>query len=203
MYRSFFKRFFDLLVSLILFIGLLPLFLLVTVLLLLLQKDNPFFFQIRPGKDGKLFTLIKFKTMHDRKDAAGDMLPDEERFTVLGPFLRKFSLDEIPQLLNVIAGDMSLVGPRPLLPEYLSLYNNYQARRHEVLPGITGWAQINGRNAISWESKFEYDHWYLDHISLSTDVKIILLTLKKVIARKDVNADSKVTMKKFTGTPNT
>jgi lipopolysaccharide/colanic/teichoic acid biosynthesis glycosyltransferase len=172
-------------------------------MLLIDLKSTPFFLQTRPGKKGKLFTLIKFRTMTDQKDAVGNLLPDTERFTSLGRALRRFSLDEIPQLFNVILGDMSLVGPRPLLVEYLPLYNTTQARRHEVLPGITGWAQVNGRNAISWQTKFEYDCWYVDHISFKTDLKIIFLTIKKVIAGDGVNAGTLITMEKFTGTPNT
>jgi lipopolysaccharide/colanic/teichoic acid biosynthesis glycosyltransferase len=203
MYKSIFKRILDLFVSLVGFIVLLPVFFIIAVLLLIDLRGNPFFFQVRPGKRMKLFTLVKFRTMNEAKDAAGNLLPDAERVTSLGKVLRKTSLDEIPQLLNVIIGDMSLVGPRPLLTEYLPLYNASQARRHEVLPGITGWAQVNGRNMISWKSKFEYDCWYVDHISFGTDIRIIFLTLKKVVEGDGVNAGNQVTMEKFTGTPNT
>lgn len=203
MYKLICKRIFDLTVSVVLFVVLFPLFLLITLLVLLEQRGNPFFFQMRPGKGGKLFRLIKFRTMHDLKDAESKLLPDAQRFTTIGRMLRSSSLDEIPQLLNVISGEMSLVGPRPLLPEYLPLYNSFQARRHEVLPGITGWAQVNGRNAINWQLKFEYDCWYVDHVSFKTDLKIIWLTFQKVIGAEGVNAGKEVTMEKFTGTPNT
>lgn len=203
MYKLIYKRLFDLTVSVLLFIGLFPLFLLIACLLSLEQKGSAFFVQARPGKNGKLFRLIKFRTMHDQKDAAGILLPDAQRFTFLGRLLRRSSLDEIPQLLNVMAGEMSLVGPRPLLEEYLPLYNAFEARRHEVLPGITGWAQVNGRNAISWQLKFAYDCWYVDHVSFKTDLKIIWLTFQKVSGGEGVNAGKEITMEKFTGTPNT
>jgi undecaprenyl phosphate N,N'-diacetylbacillosamine 1-phosphate transferase len=199
MYRSFFKRIFDFTTALILFVLLLPFFVVVAILVPLATGEQPFFFQVRPGKKKKLFRLIKFKSMNEKKDANGNLLPDAERFTAFGAFLRKTSLDEIPQLLNVLKGDMSLVGPRPLLVEYLSLYNTIQSRRHEVLPGITGWAQVNGRNAISWEKKFEYDVWYVDHLSFATDVKIIFRTIAKVFRKEGVNANALVTMEKFTG----
>jgi undecaprenyl phosphate N,N'-diacetylbacillosamine 1-phosphate transferase len=199
MYRSFFKRIFDFTTALILFVLLLPFFVVVAILVPLATGEQPFFFQVRPGKKEKLFRLIKFKSMNEKKDANGNLLPDAERFTAFGAFLRKTSLDEIPQLLNVLKGDMSLVGPRPLLVEYLSLYNTIQSRRHEVLPGITGWAQVNGRNAISWEKKFEYDVWYVDHLSFATDVKIIFRTIAKVFRKEGVNANALVTMEKFTG----
>jgi undecaprenyl phosphate N,N'-diacetylbacillosamine 1-phosphate transferase len=199
MYRSFFKRIFDFTTALILFVLLLPFFVVIAILVPLATGEQPFFFQVRPGKKEKLFRLIKFKSMNEKKDANGNLLPDAERFTAFGAFLRKTSLDEIPQLLNVLKGDMSLVGPRPLLVEYLSLYNTIQSRRHEVLPGITGWAQVNGRNAISWEKKFEYDVWYVDHLSFATDVKIIFRTIAKVFRKEGVNANALVTMEKFTG----
>jgi undecaprenyl phosphate N,N'-diacetylbacillosamine 1-phosphate transferase len=199
MYRSFFKRIFDFTTALILFVLLLPFFVVIAILVPLATGEQPFFFQVRPGKKKKLFRLIKFKSMNEKKDANGNLLPDAERFTAFGAFLRKTSLDEIPQLLNVLKGDMSLVGPRPLLVEYLSLYNTIQSRRHEVLPGITGWAQVNGRNAISWEKKFEYDVWYVDHLSFATDVKIIFRTIAKVFRKEGVNANALVTMEKFTG----
>jgi lipopolysaccharide/colanic/teichoic acid biosynthesis glycosyltransferase len=168
-------------------------------LLSIANKGKPFFFQPRPGKNSKIFKVIKFKTMTDQKDALGNLLPDEQRLTPIGNFVRKTSLDEIPQLINVIKGDMSLVGPRPLLVEYLPLYNQTQQRRHEVKPGITGWAQINGRNAIGWDKKFEYDIWYVDHLSFSLDVWILWLTIKKVFKREGISQDGQATMEKFKG----
>ena len=202
MYVSFFKRLIDLFVAIVLFMLLSPFFLLITIALLIITRSNPFFFQVRPGRNARLFKLVKFKTMNERKDDKGHLLPDAERFTGIGTLLRKTSLDEIPQLLNVIKGDMSLVGPRPLLVEYLPLYNPVQARRHEVLPGITGWAQVNGRNAISWDKKFEYDIWYVENIGFITDMKILFLTIKKVIIREGINSGALVTMEKFTGNEN-
>ncbi len=203
MYKLFFKRIMDILVSLILLIFLFPIFLVLMILLFCDLRGNPFFSQMRPGKNTKLFALLKFRTMNNKKDAAGNLFPDSERLTLFGRVLRRFSLDEIPQLFNVILGDMSLIGPRPLLPEYLPLYTTRQARRHEVLPGITGWAQVNGRNQISWQSKFEYDCWYVDHICFKMDLKIIYLTVKKVISGDGVKASKVVIMEKFTGTTNT
>lgn len=199
MYKNFFKRLFDLSFSVIGFLLLSSVFALVTVGLFFANKGKPFFFQKRPGKNGTLFNIIKFKTMNDEKDAHGALLPDEKRLTALGNFVRKTSLDEIPQLLNVIKGDMSLIGPRPLLPEYLPLYNEIQKRRHEVRPGITGWAQVNGRNAISWEQKFEYDVWYVDHFAFFLDLKIVFLTIQKVTMSDGINAQGEVTMKPFKG----
>ena len=199
MYKKYFKRILDLIVSVLLFIILSPLFLIICIISFFVMDAAPFFFQLRPGKHAKIFRLIKFKTMNDQKDKDGNLLPDAERLTRFGAFLRRTSLDEIPQLLNVIKGDMSLVGPRPLLVEYLPLYNATQARRHEVLPGITGWAQVNGRNAINWQKKFAYDVWYVDHISFITDMKIILTTFKKVIRKEGINSATLVTMEKFTG----
>lgn len=199
MYRNFLKRRIDIVIALLLFILLLPVFFLLIILLLLTTGETPFFTQVRPGKNGKLFRLIKFKSMTERKDALGNLLPDTERITRIGLFLRKASLDEIPQLLNVMKGDMSLVGPRPLLIEYLPLYSNFQARRHEVLPGITGWAQVNGRNAIGWTEKFEYDVWYVDHVSFTLDMKIIMRTIQKVFIREGINAGKQITMEKFSG----
>jgi lipopolysaccharide/colanic/teichoic acid biosynthesis glycosyltransferase len=163
------------------------------------NKGNAFFFQTRPGKNEKLFKVIKFKTMNDRKDKAGNLLPDEKRLTVAGKIIRKTSLDEIPQLINIIKGDMSLIGPRPLLVDYLPLYNEIQKRRHEVKPGITGWAQVNGRNAISWEQKFAYDIWYVDNISFLLDVKIFFMTIRKVFTLEGINSTTAATMEKFTG----
>ena len=199
MYKIFFKRLIDFLAALLGLIVLSPIFLFVMIGLFFANKGRPFFFQLRPGKNEKLFKIVKFKTMTDEKDSAGNLLPDEKRLTKLGQFVRKTSLDEIPQLLNVLVGDMSLIGPRPLLPEYLPLYNAVQKRRHEVRPGITGWAQVNGRNAISWEQKFEYDVWYVDHISFYWDVQIILKTVKKVFVREGISADGHATIAAFKG----
>jgi undecaprenyl phosphate N,N'-diacetylbacillosamine 1-phosphate transferase len=199
MYGSVVKRLLDILISLLFCILLLPFFLFIYIILVFAMKGKPFFKQVRPGKGGKLFSVYKFKTMSEAKSPDNTLLPDHERVTAFGTFLRKTSLDEIPQLFNVLAGDMSLVGPRPLLVEYLPLYNAFQSRRHEVLPGITGWAQVNGRNAISWERKFEYDVWYVDHISAGLDLKILFLTFLKVFKRENVNASDAVTMEKFKG----
>jgi undecaprenyl phosphate N,N'-diacetylbacillosamine 1-phosphate transferase len=199
MYRHFFKRIFDLLLS---FIGLLiasPVFLLVTVLLAIANKGKPFFFQPRPGKNEKIFRIVKFKTMNDKRNQAGNLLPDAQRLTSIGKFVHKTSLDEIPQLINVLKGEVSLIGPRPLLMEYLPLYSKMQARRHEVRPGITGWAQVNGRNAISWVQKFEYDVWYVDNFSFLLDLKILFLTIKKVFVREGITQQGQATMKKFKG----
>jgi undecaprenyl phosphate N,N'-diacetylbacillosamine 1-phosphate transferase len=198
-YRKLLKPFLDFIIALTGFIILLPVFLIITVLLIIANNGNSFFFQSRPGLQGKIFKVIKFKTMNDRKDEKGVLLPDEKRLTGIGAFIRKSSLDEIPQLLNVIKGDMSLVGPRPLLVDYLPLYNAEQKRRHEVKPGITGWAQVNGRNAISWEQKFKYDVWYADHLSFLLDAKIIFLTIKKVFKLEGINSATAATMDKFTG----
>ena len=199
MYKNFFKRLFDFSGALIGFVLISPVFLFVLIGLYFANKGKPFFFQLRPGKDERLFQIIKFKTMTDEKDAEGNLLPDAQRLTTLGSFVRKTSLDEIPQLLNVIKGDMSLIGPRPLLPQYLPLYNSVQKRRHEVRPGITGWAQVNGRNAISWEQKFEYDVWYVNHLSLALDVKILISTVKKVFVREGISAEGQATISVFKG----
>jgi lipopolysaccharide/colanic/teichoic acid biosynthesis glycosyltransferase len=199
LYRNYLKRFLDLIVSLVAFSLLLPLFIIVTVLLYIANQGKPFFVQPRPGMKGKIFRLVKFKTMNDRKDAAGNLLSDAERLTAIGKFIRKTSLDEIPQLINVIKGEMSLIGPRPLLVEYLPLYNDTQKRRHEVRPGITGWAQVNGRNAIGWKEKFELDVWYVDNMSLLLDCKIIIFTLMKVVKSEGVSQQGHVTMTKFQG----
>ena len=199
MYRLYFKRLIDVFISVIIFFILSPIFSLVTLLLFFANEGKPFFFQSRPGKNGRIFKIIKFKTMNDRKGADGELLPDAARLTPVGAFVRKTSIDELPQLLNVIKGDMSLIGPRPLLPEYLPLYSNEQSRRHEVRPGITGWAQVNGRNAISWEQKFKLDVWYVDHLTFLLDLKIIFLTIKKVIVKEGISSDTSVTMEKFTG----
>ena len=199
MYKSFGKRLFDLCFSTTGFILLLPLFLLVIILLLILNRGSVFFLQTRPGKNRKLFKLVKFKTMNDRKGINGDLLPDGDRLTAIGKFVRKTSLDEIPQLINVIKGDMSLIGPRPLLVAYLPLYNERQARRHEAMPGLTGWAQVNGRNAISWQQKFELDVWYVDNISFKTDCKILWTTVAKVFKREGISQDGNATMPDFKG----
>lgn len=199
LYRLLIKRLIDLLVSVSILIILLPLMIIITITLLILNQGSPFFMQTRPGKKEAIFKIMKFKTMNDRRDSYGNLLPDSERLTKFGKFLRKTSLDEIPQLLNVLKGDMSLIGPRPLLVEYLPLYNVQQKKRHDVRPGITGWAQVNGRNAISWQKKFEYDTWYVDNISWLLDIKIILMTIKKVINSESVNYSDTVTMEKFIG----
>ncbi|WP_018675795.1 sugar transferase [Riemerella columbina] len=199
MYKNYIKRLLDFSLSLIGFVILLPIFLIVTVLLVIANEGKPFFFQLRPGKNERIFRIIKFKTMNDKKDANGNLLPDAERLTKIGRFVRKTSLDEIPQLLNVIKGDMSLVGPRPLLPEYLQLYNDFQRRRNEVKPGITGWAQVNGRNSISWEKKFEYDVWYVENISFLLDLKIIFLTILKVVKSEGINEQGQATSEEFKG----
>ncbi|MEO9209965.1 MAG: sugar transferase [Ginsengibacter sp.] len=199
MYRKFLKQCIDFVVSLIGFIILLPIFIFVVIILFIANQGKPFFFQYRPGKHEKIFKVIKFKTMNDKKNKEGNLLPDEKRLTATGKFIRKTSLDEIPQLLNVIKGDMSLIGPRPLLVEYLPLYNDCQKRRHEVKPGITGWAQVNGRNAIGWEKKFAYDCWYVDHMSFLLDAKIFFLTIKKVFKSEGISSETASTMEKFTG----
>ncbi|SFD80837.1 Sugar transferase involved in LPS biosynthesis (colanic, teichoic acid) [Chitinophaga sp. CF118] len=199
-YKVFFKRVIDIIVSFIALVIALPVLIVVWIILYISYNKNPFFRQYRPGKNGKIFSIIKFKTMNDRRDAEGNLLPDVERLTSIGKFIRKTSLDEIPQLLNVIMGDMSIIGPRPLLVEYLPLYNSSQQRRHDVQPGITGWAQVNGRNAISWEQKFEYDVWYVDHVSFLLDIKIIWMTIFKVTKSEGINAAPSTTMEKFRGT---
>lgn len=199
MYSTHFKRFFDFTVSIIGFILISPLFLIVLVVLSIANQGSPFFVQPRPGKDEKIFNIVKFKTMNDKKDPSGELLPDDQRITRTGKFVRKTSLDEIPQLINVIKGDMSLVGPRPLLVDYLPLYNEEQRRRHHIRPGITGWAQIKGRNAISWEEKFAYDVWYLDNISFWLDLKILFGTFVKVFKREGISQEGKVTMEKWNG----
>ena len=199
MYRYFVKRLLDLILSLAGLIVLSPLFILIMLILLFVNQGKPFFMQRRVGKKGRIFNVVKFRTMIDKKDENGDLLPDKDRLTSFGEFIRRTSLDEIPQLLNVIAGNMSLVGPRPLLVDYLSLYSEEQARRHDVLPGITGWAQIHGRNTISWKRKFEYDIWYVDHISFILDMKILFITFVKVFQQDGINASSNTTMPFFDG----
>ena len=178
---------------------LLPVFIVITAWLYFTNNGKPFFFQRRPGKGERIFTIIKFKTMNDKRDAAGELLPDAKRLTAVGRFVRKTSLDEIPQLLNVLKGDMSFVGPRPLLPEYLPLYNETQRRRHDVKPGITGWAQVNGRNAISWIQKFEYDVWYVENQSFLLDLKILFLTIKKVLVSEGIVSEGQATIEAFKG----
>ena len=199
MYKNFIKPAIDFVLALVGFLFLSPVFVLVTIGLFLANDGKPFFFQLRPGKDGKIFKIIKFKTMTDKKDENGNLLPDADRLTKIGSFVRKTSLDEIPQLLNVIKGDMALVGPRPLLPQYLELYNDFQRRRNEVKPGITGWAQVNGRNSISWEKKFEYDVWYVDNVSFLLDVKILIMTVLKVVKSEGINEQGQATSNEFKG----
>lgn len=200
MYRSALKPILDFILALVGFILLLPVFLCITILLFFANQGKPFFIQKRPGFNGDIFSIIKFKTMNDRKDKKGNLLSDAERLTAVGRFVRKTSLDEIPQLLNVLKGDMSLVGPRPLLTQYMHLYSPYQNRRHEVKPGITGWAQINGRNAIDWETKFELDVFYVEHISFGLDLKILLKTVKKILIKEGINAQNSATIEPFSGT---
>lgn len=199
MYRVFVKRVFDFILALTGLFIISPVFIVFFIALAIANEGKPFFLQRRPGKNGKIFTIIKFKTMNDKTDSEGNLLSDAERLTAVGSFVRKTSIDEIPQLINVLIGDMALIGPRPLLVQYLPLYDDYQARRHEVRPGITGWAQINGRNAISWEEKFNLDVWYVDHVSLMLDLKIIFLTIKKVFIREGISADGHVTIEPFKG----
>lgn len=199
MYKNFLKRVFDFFAA---FLGLLvlsPIFLFVTIGLYFANKGKPFFFQSRPGKNGAIFKIVKFKTMNDATNDKGELLSDAERLTPIGAFVRKTSLDEIPQLINVLKGDMSLIGPRPLLVQYLPLYNETQKRRHEVRPGITGWAQVNGRNAISWNQKFAYDVEYVDNLNFALDMKIFFLTIKKVFVREGISAEGQATMEPFRG----
>lgn len=199
MYQSYLKRLFDLIIALIGLLFLIPIFILVTIGLYFANNGKPFFFQTRPGKNEQLFKIIKFKTMNDKRDSDGNLLPDSYRLTKIGQLVRKTSLDELPQLINVLKGDMSLIGPRPLLPEYLPLYNETQKRRHEVKPGITGWAQVNGRNAISWQQKFEYDVWYVNHVSFLLDCKIVYLTINKVFKREGITSENSVSAEAFKG----
>lgn len=199
MYRVFVKRVFDFILALTGLLIISPIFIVFFVALAIANEGKPFFLQRRPGKNGNIFTIIKFKTMNDKTDSEGNLLSDAERLTAVGSFVRKTSIDEIPQLINVLIGDMALIGPRPLLVQYLPLYDEHQARRHEVRPGITGWAQINGRNAISWEEKFNLDVWYVDHVSFMLDLKIIFLTIKKVFIREGISADGHVTIEPFKG----
>lgn len=200
MYRSFFKRVIDFSVSFCVLLLIVWFLAIVAFWLYFANKGaGVFFTQERPGKDAKIFKIIKFKTMTDERDSGGNLLPDEKRLTKIGKFVRSTSIDELPQLWNVLKGDMSLIGPRPLLVQYLSLYSPEQARRHEVRPGITGWAQCHGRNAISWHKKFELDVWYVDHISFATDCKVIWITIQKVLKRTDISSETSVTMESFNG----
>ena len=200
MYKNFFKRLIDFIIVLTALLVIWPFLLLVYIWLSITNKGaGAIFTQERPGKNGKIFKVMKFKTMTDERDAEGNLLPDAERLTKVGKFVRSTSIDELPQLINVLKGDMALIGPRPLLVQYLPLYNKEQARRHEVRPGITGWAQCNGRNAISWKKKFELDVWYVDHISLVTDIKVIFITIKKVLFREDISQEGQATMEPFNG----
>lgn len=199
MYKLFSKSIFDFLAALFGLLLLCPIFLIVSIGLFFANQGKPFFFQIRPGKNEKLFRIVKFKTMNDKKDSDGNLLPDAYRLTKIGQLVRKTSLDELPQLINVLKGDMSLIGPRPLLPEYLPLYNVSQKRRHEVKPGITGWAQVNGRNAISWSQKFEYDVWYVNNVSFLLDCKIVYLTINKVFKREGITSENSVSAEAFKG----
>lgn len=200
MYKHFFKRLIDFILVLCALLVIWPILLIITVWLHFANKGaGAFFTQDRPGKNGKIFKVIKYKTMTDERDADGNLLPDADRLTKVGRFVRSTSIDELPQLINVLKGDMALIGPRPLLPQYLPLYSPEQARRHEVRPGITGWAQINGRNAISWTKKFEYDVWYVDHCSFLLDLKIVFLTIKKVFIREGISQEGQATMEFFNG----
>ena len=200
MYKHGLKRVIDFILVFIVLVVIWPILLLITIWLHFANKGaGAFFTQERPGKDGKIFRVIKFKSMTDERDAEGKLLPDAKRLTHVGKFVRATSLDEPPQLINVLKGDMALIGPRPLLPEYLPLYSEEQARRHEVRPGITGWAQCHGRNAISWTEKFKLDVWYVDHCSLLTDLKIIFITIKSVLKREGISSATSITMEKFNG----
>ncbi|WP_312742962.1 sugar transferase [Sphingobacterium multivorum] len=199
MYKLFLKRLIDFIVALLALLVLSPIFVIATIGLYFANDGKPFFFQARPGLNEKIFKIIKFKTMNDKKDKNGNLLPDADRLTPIGTFVRKTSLDEIPQLINVLKGDMAIIGPRPLLIQYLPLYNSMQRRRHEVRPGITGWAQVNGRNAISWDRKFELDVWYVDHVTFLTDLKVFFMTFKKVFKSEGISAEGHVTIEPFNG----
>ncbi|WP_424493671.1 sugar transferase [Salinimicrobium sp. GXAS 041] len=199
MYKHLFKKLFDFFIAFTALLVLSPLLIPITVLLALANKGKPFFFQKRPGKNERIFNIIKFKTMTDEKDENGNLFPDEKRLTAVGKFVRKTSIDEIPQLVNVLKGNMSLIGPRPLLPQYLPLYSERQRKRHNVKPGITGWAQVNGRNAISWTKKFEYDVWYVENLSFGLDLKIIIRTIKKVVISEGINTANMATTEAFNG----
>jgi lipopolysaccharide/colanic/teichoic acid biosynthesis glycosyltransferase len=197
MYRFFFKRLLDFVLSLLALLILLPVFIILSISVRVFLGTPILFIQQRPGKDEKIFKLYKFRSMTDKKDTEGKLLPDEERLTRFGRFLRASSLDELPELINILKGDMSIVGPRPLLVQYLDRYNNFQKKRHEVRPGITGLAQVNGRNALSWRKKFQYDVWYVDHVSFFHDVKIILQTIKVVLSHSDISSGTSATMEEF------
>ncbi len=199
MYRNLLKPVCDFLLSLSILFLTSPIIIITTLFLFVINKGKPFFFQRRPGKNERIFNVIKFKTMLDKKDKHGLLLPDADRITSVGNIVRKTSIDELPQLINVLKGDMSLIGPRPLLVQYLSLYNDRQKRRHEVRPGITGWAQVNGRNTISWEQKFEYDVWYVDNLNLWLDIKIIWVTIIKVFKSESINQQGQSTVEYFKG----
>ena len=199
MYTTYLKRPIDFILALVGLLILSPIFIIVWFGLLFANNGKPFFFQQRPGKNEQIFSIIKFKTMNDKKDKQGNLLPDAKRLTPIGKFVRKTSLDELPQLINVLKGDMSLIGPRPLLPQYLPLYNEEQKQRHQVRPGITGWAQVNGRNTISWKQKFEYDVWYVKNLSFFLDIKIIFKTIKKVFISEGINQEGQVTTSVFNG----
>ena len=200
MYKRYFKRWLDFAIVLCVLLVMWPVLLVIAVWLHFANKGaGAFFTQERPGKDGKLFKVIKFKSMTDERDEDGQLLPDAQRLTAVGRFIRSTSLDELPQLLNVLKGDMALIGPRPLLPQYLPLYSKEQARRHEVRPGITGWAQVHGRNAISWTEKFKLDVWYVDHVSLRVDLEVVFLTIKKVLKREGISQEGQATMEMFNG----
>lgn len=200
MYKSFFKPLIDFVAAFSALLILSPLLAVITFLLALANEGKPFFLQRRPGKDSRIFKIVKFRTMTDGRDKNGNLLPDAERLTGIGKFVRKTSIDEIPQLLNVLKGDMSIVGPRPLLPEYLTLYNDRQKKRQLVKPGITGWAQVNGRNAISWTQKFEYDVWYVENQSFWLDLRILFRTVKKVLLSEGINTANMATTERFNGT---
>jgi len=199
MYKRFFKQIIDFFIVFTALVILSPILLIVVILLGFANKGNPFFFQNRPGKDERIFKIIKFRTMTNERDENGILLPDADRLTGIGKFVRKTSIDEIPQLINVLMGDMSLIGPRPLLPEYLPIFNERQKKRHSVRPGITGWAQVNGRNAISWNKKFEYDVWYVENLSFTLDIKILFKTIKKVIIYEGINTQNMATTEPFNG----
>jgi len=199
MYKRFFKQIIDFIIAFTALVVLSPILLAVLILLALANKGNPFFFQNRPGKDERIFKIVKFRTMTNERDEKGILLPDADRLTGIGKFVRKTSIDEIPQLINVLMGDMSLIGPRPLLPEYLPIFNERQKKRHSVRPGITGWAQVNGRNAISWNKKLEYDVWYVENLSFTLDMKILFKTIKKVIISEGINTQDMATTEPFNG----
>lgn len=197
-YSKYIKRALDFIISLLALTVLSPLLLVLTLVGAVKMRGNPFFVQERPGRNGRVFRLIKFRSMTNKKKN-GELLPDEERLTGYGRFLRRTSLDELPELLNILVGNMSIVGPRPLLVKYLPLYNEHQARRHEVRPGLTGWAQVNGRNSITWEQKFDYDVWYVDHLSFALDFRIVMMTVRSVLKREGISGDNNATMAEFEG----